>query len=163
MQYSKFRNRGENSRSENSNPNGRKRTYTKENYFCFLRDEIGKNSVFPPAFSTAQKQNNTKIVHRVEAFTFHCSFSLVLNMAARPQRWGGEGEMLGLEIICTVPPLSSHHSPPPQLQGMVTRSNWQDNLVFDVKITLLSLHILCTQNWFMFLDRFRNHLKTYVK
>ena len=132
MQYSKFRNRGENSRSENSHQNGR----------------------------------NTKIVHRVEAFTFHCSFSLVLNMAARPQQqqWGGgEGEMLGLEIICTVPPLSSHHSPPPQLQGMVTRSNWQDNLVFDVIITLLSLHILCTQNWFMFLDRFINHLKTYVK
>ena len=113
MQYSKFRNRGENSRSENSNPNGRKRTYTKENYFCFLRDEIGKNSVFPPAFSTAQKQNNTKIVHRVEAFTFHCSFSLVLNMAARPQRWGGEGEMLGLEIICTVPPPLFPPLPPP--------------------------------------------------
>ena len=110
------------------------------------------------------KTKNTKIVHRVETFTFHCSFSFVLNMAAsRSGAVVGEGEMLGLEIICTVPPLSSHHSPPPQLQGMVTRSNWQDNLVFDVKITLLSLHILCTQNWFMFLDRFRNHLKTYVK
>ena len=113
MQYSKFRNRGENSRSENSNPNGRKRTYTKENYFCFLRDEIGKNSVFPPAFSTAQKQNNTKIVHRVEAFTFHCSFSLVLNMAARPQRWGGGRRNVGFGNNLYSPPPSLPTASPP--------------------------------------------------